>query len=115
VALIAAPLRLEWRRVGIGGPAVSPLASGAICSWGVAGWPPVGWNYAGALVNGSLRGAASSLMLIGGIAGVLALFGFSVAEHGGLELRNVAVNYPFESRTDLGGSSRILAAETIRV
>jgi hypothetical protein len=33
----------------------------------------------------------------------------------GLELRNVAANYPFERAQDLRGSSRILAAETIRV
>jgi hypothetical protein len=33
--------------VGNWGPAVSPVPSGAICSWGVAGWPPVGWDYAG--------------------------------------------------------------------
>jgi hypothetical protein len=62
VALIASapsglPRRPEWRRVGIGGPAVSPVPGGAICSWDVASWPPVGWDYAGGLVNGSLRGA----------------------------------------------------------
>jgi hypothetical protein len=33
----------------------------------------------------------------------------------GLELRNVAANYPFERAQDLRGSSRILATETIRV
>jgi hypothetical protein len=31
------------------------------------------------------------------------------------DLRNVGANYPFESRTDLRESSRILATETIRV
>jgi len=31
------------------------------------------------------------------------------------DLRNVATNYPFERAQDLRGSSRILAAETIRV
>jgi hypothetical protein len=31
------PRRLEWRRVGIGGPAVGPVPGGAICSWDVAG------------------------------------------------------------------------------
>jgi hypothetical protein len=38
-----------------------------------------------------------------------------VAGHVGLELRNVGANYPFERAQDLRGSSRILAAETIRV
>jgi acyl-CoA synthetase (AMP-forming)/AMP-acid ligase II len=41
--------------------------------------------------------------------------GDCVAEHVGLELRNVAANYPFERAQDLRGSSRILATETIRV
>jgi hypothetical protein len=38
-----------------------------------------------------------------------------LAGHVRLELRNVAANYPFERAQDLRGSSRILAAETIRV
>jgi hypothetical protein len=38
-----------------------------------------------------------------------------VAGHVRLELRNVVANYPFESSTDFQESSRILAAETIRV
>jgi hypothetical protein len=38
-----------------------------------------------------------------------------MAGHVGLELRNVAANYPFERAQDLRGSSRILATETIRV